>query len=85
MNNQVTAINAARSPDSDAADQCLADARKVDDRRHVAFLTVERYEAMVDALREAKLQIEYLHGKFTATGSGNAVLAQIDSVLSTAA
>jgi hypothetical protein len=34
------------------------------------------------ALRDARLQIEYLHGKFQATGSGNAVLARIDAALS---
>ncbi len=34
-----------------------------------------------EALREAKLQIEYLHGKFKETGSGNAVIAKIDAAL----
>ena len=37
--------------------------------------------AMREALHEAKLQIEYLHDMFKATGSGNAVLAKIDTVL----
>jgi hypothetical protein len=36
------------------------------------------------ALREARLQIEYLHGKYQETGSGNAVLARIDAALSDA-
>lgn len=34
-----------------------------------------------DLLHEAKLQIEYLHGKFEATGSGNNVLSRIESTL----
>ena len=40
-----------------------------------------RVARLEEALREAKLQIEYLHGKFQETGSGNAVLARIDSAL----
>lgn len=35
-----------------------------------------------NVLAEAKLQIEYLHDKFGETGSGNAVLAKIERVLS---
>ena len=38
-------------------------------------------EAMRDALREAKSQIEYLHDKFAETGSGNGALARIDASL----
>ena len=43
-------------------------------------LTAEnaRYKAL---LQEARAQIEYLHGKFSETGSGNAVLARIDTAL----
>jgi hypothetical protein len=41
-------------------------------------------EAMLIVLKEAKLQIEYLHGKFKATGSGNQVLAKIESVITDA-
>jgi len=37
--------------------------------------------AMREALHEAKLQIECLHDMFKATGSGNAVLAKIDTAL----
>lgn len=33
------------------------------------------------ALQEARIQIAYLHEKFTATGSGNQVLARIDAAL----
>jgi hypothetical protein len=38
-------------------------------------------EAMVCALHDAKLQIEYLHAKFQPTGSGEAVLARIRAAL----
>lgn len=40
-----------------------------------------RIALLREALNEARLQIEYLHGKFSATGSGNAVLARIDETL----
>ena len=40
-----------------------------------------RVARLEEALREAKLQIEYLHGKFQETGSGNSALARIDSAL----
>lgn len=49
--------------------------------------TLEHYTAqaevaeLVSALSEARAQIEYLHGKFHATGSGNAVLARIGAIL----
>lgn len=39
---------------------------------------------LVEALKNAKLQIEYLHEKFKQTGSGNHVLAQIDAALALA-
>ncbi len=42
----------------------------------------EAIEELVRVLREAKIQIEYLHGKFKETGSGNNVLDQISTVLS---
>lgn len=34
-----------------------------------------------NTLKDARLQIEYLHGKFQPTGSGAAVLARIDAAL----
>lgn len=40
----------------------------------------ERVEKQAYVLAEAKAQIEYLHGKFKKTGSGNAVLAMIQSL-----
>lgn len=43
-------------------------------------LKKERDE-LLNHLREAKLQIEYLHDKFQETGSGNAVIFKIDSLL----
>lgn len=38
----------------------------------------------LNLLKEAKLQIEYLHGKFKVTGSGNAVIARLESELAQA-
>lgn len=38
-------------------------------------------EDMYIILKEAKIQLEYLHEKFKATGSGNQVLAKIESIL----
>lgn len=40
-----------------------------------------REARLEEALREAALQIEYLHEKFQETGSGNAVLAKIGEAL----
>lgn len=49
---------------------------------------MQQYDEMVaenarlrDVLREAKLQIEYLHGKFQETGSGNSTLQKIEFAL----
>jgi hypothetical protein len=39
---------------------------------------------LYDALREAALQIEYLHDKFDHTGSGEGVLARINAALTKA-
>lgn len=39
------------------------------------------YPALLEALQEAKNQIEYLHSKFQATGSGNAVISRIKGLL----
>lgn len=38
-------------------------------------------DKLAGVLREAKLQIEYLHEKFQETGTGNTILARIDAVL----
>ncbi len=42
---------------------------------------IEENKRMREALAEAALQIQYLHTKFNATGSGNAVLAKINAAL----
>ena len=51
----------------------------------VAFEDYARLQARVEqleaAMLEAKLQIEYMHGKFGETGSGNAVLDTLRRVL----
>ena len=43
-----------------------------------------KLEALVEALREAELQIEYLHAKFQSTGTGEATLSRIRSALTKA-
>ena len=44
-------------------------------------LQVSRVQELETVLREARLQIEYLQEKFQETGTGNALLARIESVL----
>jgi hypothetical protein len=39
------------------------------------------YPKLVDALQQAVLQIAYMQSKFTATGTGNAVIAQSEALL----
>lgn len=57
---------------------------------HAAIIRVTRDDTaaviadLVEALEEAERQIEYLHGKFQATGSGEAVLAKIRAALAKA-
>jgi hypothetical protein len=45
--------------------------------RHVLDVNAK----MLEALKESKLQIEYLHERFWETGSGNMVLAKIQSAI----
>jgi len=45
-------------------------------------ITPEQTLQMLDHLIDAKNQIEYLHDKFKATGSGDALLSQINTFLS---
>lgn len=47
---------------------------------HLAALETEN-ERLREASREALLQIRYLHAKFQETGSGNAVIAQLEAAL----
>jgi hypothetical protein len=42
---------------------------------------VEAAPFMLDALKDAKLQIEYLHEKFKETGTGNRILSRIENVI----
>ncbi|MRI57466.1 hypothetical protein D8770_26570 [Methylobacterium sp. DB1607] len=44
-------------------------------------VAVNSRDEMVAALREAELQIDYLHDKFQTTGTGSTVLAKIRSIL----
>ena len=41
----------------------------------------ETFADLIDALDESRLQIEYLHGKFQETGSGNTVLSKLETIL----
>lgn len=41
----------------------------------------EEITRLREVLSDAYLQIDYLHGRFQETGSGNAVLARINDVL----
>lgn len=45
----------------------------------------EQRAALIDALKDAELQLAYLNDKFGPTGTTNAVLARIGAVLATAA
>ncbi|MFK4647174.1 hypothetical protein ABIF96_005748 [Bradyrhizobium ottawaense] len=56
----------------------------MEDDANAAFIVkaVNNHEALVDRLKEARLQIEYMHSKFDETGTGNAVLARINATLS---
>lgn len=38
-------------------------------------------KALREALREAEIQIRYLHDRFKETGTGNAVIARIQALL----
>ena len=55
-------------------------ARAVADRKRADLATRQRDELRA-ALEEARLQIEYLHGKFQSTGSGETTLARLRTVL----
>ena len=46
-----------------------------------AEISADEIELLRRTLHEAALQIEYLHEKFHETGTGNATLAKIASVL----
>ena len=47
---------------------------------HINMLEGERRE-LREGAGMAKLQIEYLHGKFKETGTGNAVLVRLNAIL----
>lgn len=42
----------------------------------------EKVDALIEAARNAKLQIEYLHEKFNETGTGWQAITKIDAALS---
>ncbi len=42
---------------------------------------IKQNNELIELLKEAQLQIEYLHEKFGETGSGNQVLSKIQSAI----
>ena len=47
----------------------------------IEYTRADLTDALAEAAEEAKQQIEYLHGKFQETGTGNAVIARLESAL----
>ena len=47
----------------------------------IEYTPADLTDALAEAAEEAKQQIEYLHGKFQETGTGNAVIARLQSAL----
>lgn len=47
----------------------------------IPYIPADLTDALAEAAEEAKQQIEYLHGKFQETGTGNAVIARLQSAL----
>ena len=45
------------------------------------YVPADLTDALAEASEEAKQQIKYLHGKFQETGTGNAVIARLESAL----
>ena len=45
------------------------------------YVPADLTDALAEAAEEAKQQIKYLHGKFQETGTGNAVIARLESAL----
>lgn len=57
--------------------------REIEKLRAQLAASEQRVKALEEALTESILQIEYLHGKFQETGSGNAVLSRLKSLEAT--
>lgn len=55
-------------------------ARLIADQADLIERLQSRIEALEAAVKEARLQIQYLHEKFGETGSGNSVLAKLDAL-----
>jgi hypothetical protein len=43
----------------------------------------EENERLREGIRDAILQIDYLHGKFEETGTGNAIISRLETMLQT--
>lgn len=59
------------------------DASKCDPRADngIPYIRTDIVAGLAEALQDAGLQIEHLHSKFQETGSGNAALYKIQSIL----
>lgn len=64
----------------DSADEFIATFGNVVEAEIVAN-AINHVDALADALEECLLQIEYLHGKFKETGSGNSALSSGQAAL----
>lgn len=53
----------------------------LEDLKQWAEEAEQENEELREALTEASIQIEYLHEKFSETGSGNNILARIEKAL----
>jgi len=73
-------IDAISGPLSICSVYVLTDMSGGIEEEHTAHL-ISAAPDLLEMLEEAKLQIEYLHGKFGETGTGNSVLSRIDSVI----
>jgi hypothetical protein len=56
------------------------------DLANAAFIVraCNSHDELIEVLKDAILEIEYLHDKFKTTGSGNATLAKIDAAIAKA-
>ena len=61
--------------------QLLKHSRGQDGLNEALSEPLNKIEELIDVLDEARIQIEYLHGKFRETGTGNSVLARIETTL----
>ena len=59
--------------------QCWCEKPTHEDNK--GYVPADLADTLAEAAEEAKQQIKYLHGKFQETGTGNAVIARLQSAL----